>query len=70
MCRADDVQVEFIMLDPYQRITMKHNNEVCTVPDLAISPCLESACSPTCLAHTWKMLPCMYVCIYVALLQL
>ena len=27
LCRADDVQVEFIMLDPYQRITMKHNNE-------------------------------------------
>lgn len=32
MCRADDVQVEFIMLDPYQRITLKHNNEVCSSP--------------------------------------
>ena len=27
LCRADDVQVEFIMLDPYQRITLQHNNE-------------------------------------------
>ena len=52
MCRADDVQVEFIMLDPYQRITMEHNQEVCPLPALAISPCLESACSPSCLAHT------------------
>ena len=28
-CRANDVQVEFIMLDPYQRITLQHNNEAC-----------------------------------------
>ena len=32
MCRADDVQVEFIMLNPYQRITLKNNNEVCSSP--------------------------------------
>ena len=62
MCRADDVQVEFIMLDPYQRITMKHNNEVCTVTALATSPCLESACSPTC-QHTPGR--CFHACMYI-----
>lgn len=28
-CRADDVQVELVMLDPWVRATLKHNNEVC-----------------------------------------
>lgn len=27
-CRADDVQVEFVMLDPYVRITLSHDNQV------------------------------------------
>ena len=39
LCRADDVQVEFIMLDPYQRITLKHNNEVCSSPGSVFRLC-------------------------------
>lgn len=27
-CRADDVQVEFVMLDPYIRTTLEHNDQV------------------------------------------
>ena len=46
VCRADDVQVEFIMLDPYQRITLKHNNEVCSSPGSI--PWALIACTPSC----------------------
>ena len=27
-CRATDVQLEFVMLDPYVRTTLKHNGKV------------------------------------------
>lgn len=28
LCRADDVQLEFVMLDPYYRLNLAHNNKV------------------------------------------
>ena len=67
MCRADDVQVEFIMLDPYQRITMKHNNEVCP---LEISPPLQSALvwNPRALRLAWHTPgQCFHACMYVCM---
>ncbi len=27
-CRADDVQLEFVMLDPYVRVNLTHDNQV------------------------------------------
>lgn len=65
MCRADDVQVEFIMLDPYQRITMQHNNEVCTVPALVWNQSLSEICVLSNLPGTHLEDASMHVCMSI-----